>query len=92
MYINARYCYDLVAKFIVCMYIYNHINHKPQVDLVYKTSSMSYLFNTTTVQQHIEQGNCWKQGMLPKCLLSIKGRSCNQTSNTTIGGDNSSKM
>ena len=26
-----------------------------------------------------KQGNCWKRGMLPKCLLSIKGRSCNQT-------------
>ena len=23
--------------------------------------------------------NRWKRGMLPKCLLSIKGRSCNQT-------------
>ena len=26
-----------------------------------------------------EQGNGWKRGMLPKSLLSIKGRSCNQT-------------
>ena len=26
-----------------------------------------------------QQGNRWKRGMLPKCLLSIKGRSCNQT-------------
>jgi len=26
-----------------------------------------------------KQGNHWKRGMLPKCLLSIKGRSCNQT-------------
>jgi len=25
------------------------------------------------------QGNCWKRGKLLKCLLSIKGRSCNQT-------------
>ena len=25
------------------------------------------------------QGNRWGQGMLPKSLLSIKGRSCNQT-------------
>jgi len=25
------------------------------------------------------QGICWKRGMLPKCLLSIKGRTCNQT-------------
>ena len=27
----------------------------------------------------LEQGNRWKRGMLPKCLLSIKGKSCNQT-------------
>jgi len=27
----------------------------------------------------IEQGNRWKRGMLPQNLLSIKGRSCNQT-------------
>jgi len=26
-----------------------------------------------------KQGNSWKQEMLPKSLLSIKGRSCNQT-------------
>jgi len=25
-----------------------------------------------------EQKNRWNQGMLPKCLLSIKGRSCSQ--------------
>ena len=25
------------------------------------------------------QGSRWKRGMHPKCLLSIKGRSCNQT-------------
>ena len=29
---------------------------------------------------YLKQGNRWKRGMLPKCLLSIKGRSCNQTS------------
>ena len=28
---------------------------------------------------HIKQGNHWKRRMLPKCLLFIKGRSCNQT-------------
>ena len=26
-----------------------------------------------------QQGNRWKRGILPKCILSIKGRSCNQT-------------
>ena len=26
----------------------------------------------------IKQGNRWKRGMLPKSILSIKGRSCNQ--------------
>jgi len=26
-----------------------------------------------------QQGNRWKQEMLPKSLLSIKGMSCNQT-------------
>jgi len=28
---------------------------------------------------HFEQGIHWKRGMLPKCLLSIKARICNQT-------------
>jgi len=27
----------------------------------------------------LQQITCWKRGMLPKCLLSIKGRTCNQT-------------
>jgi len=27
----------------------------------------------------VKQGNRWKRGMLPKCLLSIKGRASNQT-------------
>ena len=26
----------------------------------------------------MKQGNHWKRGMLPKSLLSLKGRSCNQ--------------
>jgi len=33
----------------------------------------------TKLQYPTRQGNRWKRGMLPKCLLSIKGRSCNQT-------------
>ena len=31
------------------------------------------------MKEQIKQGNHWKRGMLPKCLLSIKGRFCNQT-------------
>ena len=27
----------------------------------------------------VQQGNRWKRGILPKSLLSIKGRSCNKT-------------
>ena len=32
-----------------------------------------------TVNITKKQGNRWKRGMLPKSILSIKGRSCNQT-------------
>jgi len=38
--------YSIVTRCEVhCLYVYkyNYINHKPQVDLVYKTSSMFYL-------------------------------------------------
>jgi len=31
-----------------------------------------------SLQNDSKQGNRWKQRMLPKCLLSIKGRTCNQ--------------
>ena len=34
-------------------------------------------FNTVFISKI--QGICWKQGMLPKCLLSVKGRPCYQT-------------
>ena len=35
--------------------------------------------STRRCSWQLRQGNRWKRGMLPKCLLSIKGRSCNQT-------------
>jgi len=31
------------------------------------------------VRQQTIEGVRWDQGMLPKCLLSLKGRTCNQT-------------
>ena len=39
----------------------------------------AWFLKVTNMENTFEQGNCWKRGMLPKCLLSIKGRSCNQT-------------
>ena len=39
----------------------------------------AWFLKVTNMENTFEQGNCWKRGMLPKCLLSIKGRSCHQT-------------
>ena len=39
-------------------------------------------FHCSNLQKYVKlykQGNRWKRGMLPKSLLSIKGRSCNQS-------------
>jgi len=36
------------------------------------------LFFSNSTDQ-LKQGIHWKRKMLPKCLLSIKGRTCNQT-------------
>ena len=42
-------------------------------------SSAVFIIGGEPVEAGLRQGNCWKRGMLCKCLLSIKGRSCNQT-------------
>ena len=46
-----------------------------------KIQSFTYsvLFPLPITVTIYKQGNRWKRGMLLKCLLSIKGRSCNQT-------------
>ena len=79
-YLQLNTIYTNIETFTICL----TTNNTTQIHKV-RQIHCSNIFvkqqvNTTQSTQRLKsQENHWKQGMLPTRLLSIKGRSCNQT-------------